>query len=332
MNHITTLFCSLILIIASEFFYPQYLERYDSSFDSDKREQILKFGIKTENVIEKITSTKSSATSAMIRNLYYDKKGNFVKYEFYEDTLRLIPTSTWDYYTDESRNTIEVFDKGKLTAKRVYDEEDNTTLEINIDGEMSDTVEQNEYTYIDINGEKLLTSIVELRTDSEIENCNKYFFDYDSLGRMIHRRDYWPNGTLSMENHWNYDSLTGYTKSFSSDGETGTTVTFKINDAGEIIETKNYVPEMNYMATTVNEYNKEGKLILQISRLNDNYYRGEMKYDDNGNILESKLFQNESLQSSATYIYYNNGLLQQRLTEDFNTGSTIIKNYKYEFY
>jgi hypothetical protein len=333
MDFRTTLFCSLIIIIASELFYPQYRERYAVFFNiKEKRELILKLGVKTEKEIEKQVKTKSSDTSTVIRKFYYDKKGNLARYEFYNDDLELIPTSGCDFYKDEKRNTLEVFVKGKLTTRREYDDEGNTTLEININGEVKDTVEQNEYTYTSINDVKLLTSITVLHKNSDIENCTKYIFDYDSLGRIIYRRDYWSNGNLSMEKHWDYDSLNGYTKSFFSDGERGGSALYKFDEEGNILEEKSYIPELNSTETTIHEYNKEGKLTLYINQLQDFYYKGEIKYDNNGNFLESKLFENEILNSYRTSTYYNNELPEETIEEDYRQGSKIIKNYIYEFY
>lgn len=328
----TTLFLFLILIISSESFYSQYLERYDSFNINRKSDVTLKLGIKTIKEIEKHISAKSPDIVFFVRKYFCDTKGNLTRYEFYKDTLEQPASSGWDYIIDENKNTLEVFNKGKLTAKRMYDDELNTTLEININGDIIDTVEHNAYTYININGEKLLTSITSLLNNPEIENCTKYIFDYDSLGRMIHRRDYWPNGILSMENIWNYDSLICYTSSFRSDGESGSKYSFTINEQGKPVEIKNYFPPMNMEETTVYEYNKEGKLILENSCVGNNCYKGLINYDNNGNILENKLFKNETLQSCVTYNYFNNGLLQQRVSEDFSVGKTITISYIYEFY
>ena len=333
MNFRTSLLLSLILIISSELFYTQCLENYDRFFNiKEKRELLLKLGVKTEKEIEKNIKTKSSDTSTVIRKFYFNKKENLARYEFYNDSLELFPTSICDYYADEYRNTLEVFVKGKLTARREYDKDGNKTLEININGDVMDTVEQIEYTYLQIDDAKLLTSIIILHSNSDIENCTKYVYNYDSSGRIIYRRDYWSNGNLSMEKHWDYDSLNGYTKSFSSDGEPGSSDSFKINLAGEINEEKTYHPELNIIETNVYEYNKEGKLISQINCLQGYYYRGEWKYDNNGNLLESKLFENETLKSCETSTYFKNGLSEQRVSEDFRTGRKIIKNYIYEFY
>jgi hypothetical protein len=333
MNFRASLALGLMIIISSGLIYPQYLEQYDKFFiNKEKRALLLKLAVKTEINTEKHINTKTSDTSVVIHKFYYDQEGNLTQYEFFNDALGLMPAYGCEFITDDVSNTLKVFVKGKLTASQEYDSEGNKILEIMINVELTDTVEHCEYNYTTINDEKLLTSISVLHSNSSIGNCTKYIFDYDSLGRIVYRRDFWSNGNLSMEKHWDYDSFKGYTKSLSIDGEHPSSNLFTFDKDGRILLEQSYVPEFNAMEISGYIYDKEGHLIWYINILQDQFYKGEMKYDNNGHILESKLFENDLLKSFQTSSYYNNELLKEVIFEDYGQERKTIFNYGYEFY
>jgi hypothetical protein len=344
------------IIIANS---PDVVVIWSRDLDKEKRELVKKLRIKTEIEIKRnIYESDSTKNSTVVYVNEYDEEGNQINYKFYTDTLMINPHYQEEYITDENGNVIEAYREGKLIGTQEfdgagrktdlinydedgdinwsyeyeYDDEGNLVLELQyLYEELIDTNEYYAYEYIQIGQEKFLKSKISLLSSTETIFTTKEIYDYDSLGRDIFYQEYGPDWKIFQQKYRDYSSMTGYIKFYREDGNLEFIDSLKLNTHGKPIVILTF--EKGILSKRrFREYNENAKLISDIELSEDGKRLFEWHYNDSGQEIEFKRYENEVVNYFRTSKYLVNGLQINTITVNSKKGEKETRDFRYEYY
>lgn len=275
-----------------------------------------------------------------ISNVTYDPDGNLLSttsYEYYDDgTVKKetaknadgIVIEEYEYYESSMVKSESYYsESGKLEARNEYDEACNKIRYTYRDGEASDDLFTEEYTYDDIGRITKVTyyqndvlthyTLSEYTDDGSLTETSYYADEtvaaigrFNADGKRIFYEAYHENGALSEKHEYHENGNTVKEETYDENGNVLSFVTYDEN--GNVLRDFSTDEDGN-TALYENTYNEEGTLIFYAIYRNDLPVRKYEYFDDGG--------------YKAEYSYHDNGQLYQEFHYHENGNYRIQGTY-----
>lgn len=229
---------------------------------------------------------------------------------------------------DKNGNNIEHtwFKAGKTVDRKwmyEYDQKGNITKLIGID-DLKRQQYIRESTYDEHSRE-----IERTEFKANVSETYTIKYKYDSNGNLINMDMYRSDNSLAWAESYLYKgNLLMEKNSYNEKGDKASTMQYKHNDAGLIIEEINQDAPEGYRSMNKYKYDEKGRLTEHITPNS----RQLFSYNENGDVVEDILFNGfGGRQHKFEFTYLPNGLLNQRLKYSPTDKLDYIITYHYEY-
>lgn len=351
-------FLLITFLLLTELLLPDTRILWSFKLDKERRDLYKKLGVKEEtHIIRRNNLNDTTSTEILIYKSYFNKNAGQNKYEFFRDSITSIPNYSENYVTDDSGNILKAFSEDRLLATQEfdnegrllelinydedgdeewlyeyeYDENDNLILEIQkLYGEILDTLEYNEYKYINIDGKFLIKSQHSLLNPIRYTLVSKIEFEYDSLCREISYREYDEAGKLYMEKQLDYSQKQGIKRVYGSDSSFQYVDYLELDEEGKLISRVRY-SNSDLLNRVEYQYNERG-ILTSIIKSHNAIVLSEEHINENGKDVLYIVYGDGMINSSRTTTYSEEGLILNSTYCDFLKGTVEENIYNYQFY
>jgi len=283
--------------------------------------------------------------------LHFDPNGYLIEKESSSSKFSK-PSSVFEYRRDKNGNVIEIIWNGKLVESKTYNDSNKITIWnyyetdtlfnswiFNYDS-LGNQIEQlikypngridtdfvYKYEYDYSFTQPLKKSIIDLNTGE------KYFLNYDSLGRVTKKTHFNSDGIKSDSSfHFyndknNTDSIIEY-----EDGNILKNITRYDDQQRPLLSiVYNELDSMTYQFVSV--YNDDKSSILDSTSTKGKIVAHIQQFDENGNKILEKMSENGEALNETNWKYFPNRLLRKYKRIDYKNNKIEETTYEYEFY
>ena len=143
-------------------------------------------------------------------------------------------------------------------------------------------------------------------------------------------QEYGANGKILQEKYRDYNSLAGYRKFYGLDGILEFIDSMKLNSDGKPIVIMTF-ENGNLTKRRYREYNEQAMLISDLELLANGNRLSEWHYNNSGEEIEYKRYENEVINYFRISKYLDNGLQLSTITVNSKKGEKETHEFRYEY-